>query len=114
MAGVGADTITYSCTAPTGCAASAQQVVVVDACLGLAEAGAAPGLLVWPNPATGAVTVRAAAAGPVRLLDAVGREVRAASAVAGADVRWELAGLPAGVYVVRAGSATRRLVVGMP
>ena len=68
-------------------------------------------MLVWPNPATGTVTVRAAQAGTVQLLDAVGREVRATRAAAGQDVRWELAGLPPGLYVVRAGAATRRLVV---
>lgn len=100
VAGVGADTITYSYTAPNGCDASARQIVTVDACLGLAATGAAPNLLVWPNPALGAVTVRAGAAGSVRLLDALGRAVRVTPAAAGQDVRWDVADLPAGLYLV--------------
>lgn len=112
VAGVGLDTITYTYTAPNGCAASARQTVTVDACLGIADTGPEPGgLLVWPNPAATAVGVRAATAGRLELLDALGRAVRTTTAAAGQDIRWELAGLAPGVYVVRAGAATRRLVV---
>ena len=77
-----------------------------------AEVGAGA-LRVWPNPAPagGGVQVAVAAGGPVMLLDALGRVVRRAVAGAGHRVAWALADLPAGVYVVRAAAATRRLVV---
>ncbi|MBC7448584.1 MAG: T9SS type A sorting domain-containing protein [Hymenobacteraceae bacterium] len=80
--------------------------------LGLAPAAAAePGIAIWPNPATGTVRVRLAEAGPAVLLDAVGRVVRATRAAAGQELTWDVAALPAGLYVVRAGGQTRRLVV---
>ena len=47
----------------------------------------------------------------VVVLDGLGRVVRRTGAAAGQPVAWPLMGLPAGVYVVRAGAATRRLVV---
>jgi hypothetical protein len=84
-------------------------------------AAALAGLAVYPNPAYGTATVRlptGLAAGPVALtlLDALGRSVR--QQVLGsnaAEATVPLAGLPAGVYVLRAqgaaGTATRRVVV---
>lgn len=94
-----------------GCTAS--DTVRVERPMGLldaAQAGAAA-LVVWPNPATARVSVRAATAGAVWLLDGTGRPVRHARATAGQEVAWELTGLAPGVYVVRAGAAARRLVV---
>ena len=80
-----------------------------------APAEAAPGgLEVWPNPAQEAVTVRAAGAGELVLLDALGRVVRRQVAGAGAAVRWSLAGLAPGLYVVRGGGTARRLLVVGP
>ena len=73
-------------------------------------------LTVSPNPAHGTVRVTLAVgtgAGPaprVDLLDATGRLVRRATSVADAAT-FDLTGLPAGVYVVRAGALSRRLVV---
>jgi hypothetical protein len=84
-------------------------------------AAALAGLAVYPNPAHGTATVRlptGLAAGPVTLtlLDALGRSVR--QQVLGsnaAEATVPLAGLPAGVYVLRAqgaaGTATHRVVV---
>lgn len=78
-------------------------------------------LSVSPNPAgagVASVRLRLGAAGPVRvsIIDALGREVAAAAASAGAStVAVDTSALPAGVYVVRVGSgrdtATARLVV---
>ena len=71
-------------------------------------------LTLVPNPATGG-SVRltrptgADASAPVLVLDAAGRLVR--RAVVGADGALDVRGLPAGVYVVRAGAATARLVL---
>lgn len=74
----------------------------------------------WPNPAQQTVTLRLPAAGPTaataEIHDALGRRVRqAAFEVGQTDLTLDLAGLRAGVYVVRARSGTeqftRRLVV---
>ncbi len=86
------------------------------------KATGATTLTVWPNPAQTTVSVAlpigAASVTTVTVLDATGRVVRtqALTPVAGGyaaarEVQLSLAGLPAGVYVVKAGAATARLVV---
>ncbi|RAK64049.1 T9SS type A sorting domain-containing protein [Hymenobacter edaphi] len=69
-------------------------------------------LAIYPNPARDEVRVRVPThAGPVTLMDATGRRLRLVTPLPGqADVRVPLQGLPAGVYVLRAGAATGRLV----
>ena len=69
------------------------------------------GLVAYPNPGVGPVAVRGAAAGAsVQVLDALGRVV--ATALADATGAAQLpAGLPPGLYVLRAGSQTTRLLV---
>ncbi|RYU72052.1 T9SS type A sorting domain-containing protein, partial [Hymenobacter persicinus] len=73
----------------------------------------APALLsVHPNPTTGVATLTGAQPGAVvQVFDALGRPVLTASADAAGTARLTLpAGLSAGVYVVRCGSQTARLV----
>ena len=67
----------------------------------------------FPNPAHTAATLTGAAPGtPVQLLDALGRQVTAATADATGSAELALpAGLAGGVYVVRAGTRALRLVV---
>ena len=64
----------------------------------------------WPNPATETVRLSGTAAGQtVQVLDATGRVVRRTTA---ADVTtFDLRGLTPGVYVVRVGEQSQRLVV---
>ena len=66
-----------------------------------------------PNPARAAATATGLPAhAPVRVLDALGREVLSATADAGGTARLLLpAGLPAGLYMVRGGGQARRLLV---
>ncbi len=81
--------------------------------VGLAEDDAQPGggLRIAPNPATDVVRISGAPIGTaVTLLDAVGRTVRTWRSSAN-EPDFDLRGLPAGVYVVRAGQLARRLVV---
>lgn len=80
--------------------------------LGLpATAGAHP-LLLAPNPARHTTRLTHAPAGPLYLLDALGRTVRTATVPIGqSEATLDVAGLPPGLYTVRAGSTTRRLVV---
>lgn len=76
---------------------------------------AAPALDLFPNPAHHRATLRLPAAPtprPAQLLDALGRPVRAFTVPAHAtETAVDVAGLPAGVYVLRCGTASRRLVV---
>ena len=77
-----------------------------------AAAGWGTALTVWPNPAVGgAVQVQGPAAGQVvQVFDVLGRLVAGERMPATGPLRWSLA-LPTGVYVVRAGSQARRLVI---
>jgi hypothetical protein len=78
-------------------------------------AGTAAALALYPNPARNRATLALAAtpqARPVLVLDALGRVVRRTVLPAQArTTTLEVAGLPAGVYAVRCGAATARLVV---
>jgi len=82
---------------------------------GLAGAATAPaaGFALWPNPAAGAATVRGAMPhAPITVLDALGRPVLTATADAGGTARLALpAGLAPGLYLVRSGGRSQRLVV---
>lgn len=73
---------------------------------GLAAAAARPHLTLWPNPTTGTVRISGATT-KVEVSDALGRVVRTLPATT-EEVRLDL---PAGLYLVRAGAATERLVV---
>ena len=75
--------------------------------------GAAEGLALYPNPATTGSTLTGALPGTVvTVFDALGRLVTAATADAAGTAALALpAGLPTGVYVVRAGSKAVRLTV---
>ncbi|MDO7875479.1 T9SS type A sorting domain-containing protein [Hymenobacter sp. ASUV-10] len=78
-----------------------------------APAAAAP-LAVFPNPAHATVTVRlptGAAPQPLQLTDELGRTVRHYPAPATPNAVLDLHGLPAGVYLVRSGHYSQRLVV---
>lgn len=70
-------------------------------------------LTAFPNPAHGTATLTGAQPGAVvTLLDALGRPVTSARADAAGTAALPLpAGLPAGVYVVRAGTQALRLTV---
>jgi hypothetical protein len=81
--------------------------------LATAPAAAAAEAALYPNPARAAATLRGAAPGAaVQLLDALGRLVSTATVDATGTARLALpAGLPGGVYVVRAGLQALRLAV---
>ncbi len=74
----------------------------------------APRLTLWPNPTTSGVVrltlpTGTPAASAVRLLDAAGRTVRHATLTA--DGALDVRGLAPGIYAVRVGTATARLVI---
>ena len=66
---------------------------------------------VYPNPTTGPLTLRGVSATEAEIYDTLGRRVRSVTLGTGSEVPLDLSGLPAGVYVVRAGSMTTRVVV---
>ena len=84
-----------------------------NAPLATTAAKATPVAQLFPNPAHGTATLRlpAAARQPLLLTDALGRLVRQYPAPAGPEAVLDLRGLPAGVYVLRGGALTQRLVV---
>jgi len=80
----------------------------------LAAGPAGPALSLYPNPAPGRATALhgATPGSPVQVLDALGRPVLATTADATGTAALHLpTGLAAGVYLVRAGTATLRLAV---
>jgi hypothetical protein len=80
----------------------------------VALTGAAAGLALYPNPTrSGAATLAGTLPGAaVTVIDALGRPVATATADASGTAALRLpAGLPAGVYVVRAGAQAVRLTV---
>lgn len=82
---------------------------------GLPADAFAAAVQVWPNPARDVVNVDAGNAGPldITLLDAVGRVVRTARLATGTTT-FDVSGLPAGLYTLRATGAaafTRRISV---
>ena len=82
--------------------------------LATAAAKATPAAQLFPNPAHGTATLRQPATAPrqpLTLRDALGRLVRQYPAPAGPEAVLDLRGLPAGVYLVRCGALTQRLVV---
>ncbi len=106
---------TYRFTAPAG-ALQGRFALVFGASAPLSTATAqAATMALYPNPAQTLATLAvapAAQARPVLVLDAVGRVVRQL-VLAGqvATMPISLTGLPAGVYAVRCGTATTRLVI---
>jgi len=75
---------------------------------------AVPALGLTPNPAHSSVRVSlpaTAAAAPLQVLDATGRELRRLAARPGTDTQLDLTGLAPGLYLLRAGAATGRLLV---
>jgi uncharacterized delta-60 repeat protein len=77
----------------------------------IALSGAAAGLHLYPNPTAGAATLTGAESrAGVQVLDALGRVLATAAADATGTAHL-LGGLPPGVYVVRSGGRTVRLIV---
>ena len=77
---------------------------------------ALPPLALYPNPAHGTATVALPASATPAILtlaDALGREVRrfAAPAPGATQALLDLRGLPAGLYLLRAGEATGKLII---
>lgn len=107
----GSGTVAFGSTTITNTTASAAIFIsYLSTATGLPESATTPTFALAPNPAHATATLTGANAKTATLLNALGRVVRTVSLSAGAatlDVR----GLPAGLYLVRAGGAARRLVV---
>jgi hypothetical protein len=101
-------------TGPIGVSSATIGVLADPAILSVAPGAPREPLALYPNPAHDRTTLRlpAASAGPLQLFDAMGREVRRYAATTGTpEVTLDLRGLPAGVYIVRAGISSRQLLV---
>jgi len=107
-AGNGTHTITYSYTDPvTGCSGSATNTIFVDVCIGLNEIANGLGLSVYPNPASGLVTVTLYSEESsvlLSLVDVTGKvvlEQRELNAQGLMTRTLDLGQLPRGVYTLR-------------
>ncbi len=78
--------------------------------VGLPETQTVP-LTLTPNPAHHTVRLTGPTSPTATLLDALGRTVRTWPLAPGEPADFDLRGLSAGLYTVRAGTAARRLVV---
>lgn len=79
--------------------------------LGVAPEATAPRLTLWPNPVTTTVQVQGATGQlPVQLYDAIGRLLLTMPPTLAGTATLPLAGLTPGLYTVRCGAQTRRLV----
>lgn len=110
-AGIGTHVITYTYTDGNGCANSAQQSIVVDACAALEETTKTT-LKLYPNPATESFSLLGDIDySNVELMDMSGRILKSFN---NQESNYSLEGVPTGVYLVRvkydAGSKTYRLI----
>lgn len=80
---------------------------------GIVAAEATPALTLSPNPAPGTPTHLTGATphAPLTVLDGLGRQLLTTTADATGAATLDLRGQPAGLYLVRAGATTRRLVL---
>jgi hypothetical protein len=78
---------------------------------GLPEAPDQPPFAFSPNPASTTVQLTGATGATATLLDGLGRVVGSAPVSPAGTATLNVRGLPAGLYLLRAGGATRRLVV---
>ena len=101
----GTTTLSYAGNSTAGFIAGLRAPAV-----GVARETTAALLCLSPNPAHETVQLTGAPGPTATLLDALGRTVRTVPLTAGAATL-DVADLTAGLYIVRAGSATRRLVV---
>lgn len=101
VVGLGTYPITYTVVDTNGCAASATQDLVVDACSGITEA-LELGVRVYPNPvAAGALFVEAPLVGEVTLLDMSGRSVSSERyGQASMTLTMDVSALSSGTYVL--------------
>jgi hypothetical protein len=79
--------------------------------LGTAPLESVASIALFPNPATGAVHLTATPYTAAELLDATGRLIRRTTTDETGTTTVSLTDVPAGVYVVRVGGLTKRLVV---
>jgi len=116
IASLGSNTVTYEYTDSLNCSGSATAEIIVSECLGLEEAEMF-GARIFPNPATGTVTIQFnEEQGLVTLqLISLSGEVVRADAMNGAEHQMNIEGITPGVYFLKIRSeskeATEKLIV---
>ncbi len=106
-------TITFGATTLLNTTASNVSILLarLSGTTGLPETAAPARLALFPNPARTTVHLTGATGATATLLDGGGRRVRTAPVSPTGAATLEVRGLPAGHYRLRAGAATRPLVV---
>jgi hypothetical protein len=116
-AGLGTHTLVYTYTDNNQCTASASDLLVVSACVGITENSNAGGVNIYPNPASTLVNIRwndDYRVTRIELTDLTGRIVLAVPAATGNSLQIDLNTLPQGIYnlqvVTADGLSTHRIV----
>jgi hypothetical protein len=100
-------------TSPQGCTAKAAITVTVSSCNGLDEFTPGQPVLIFPNPSSGAFTVKAGTAMDLALINSCGQLIREFSLNENAGHTFVIDGLPAGIYFItgNAGMSPAKIVV---
>lgn len=107
-AGAGTYPIQYAYTDTNGCSGSASVTVVVDACVGIQEAGASAFSL-YPNPSTGLLNINLSQENStVEVFDVLGNKVAGQKFNTSGTVQIDLSNQPQGVYFVQVTNGTQK------
>ncbi|MCD6068022.1 MAG: hypothetical protein K0S33_2848 [Bacteroidetes bacterium] len=115
LAGTGTYAISYIFTDTTTCQDTAIQSLTVDACVGITELSSVAGFSLYPNPATGSVTISTTATdATLYIYDALGKQLRMEKLDSSTHIL-SLRELNAGIYTFRLqskdGNTLRKLVI---
>lgn len=104
---------TLAVTDANGCSSSATRVVQVDACTGIVQNSpvAAAGLVVFPNPSSGAFTIRAERELNGYIFNQWGQKVKPFHLNADNHFSLSISGLSSGVYSLQSNGGCLRIVI---
>ncbi len=106
IAGVSTHTITYTYTDPNSCENFATETILVDPCTGIEDVSDLSGINIFPNPATGLITVdfgHNKGAVEILVINTLNKVVYAESTtmVAGMSLKMDLSNLVKGIYFIK-------------
>ncbi len=107
VAGVGTFTLTYNYTDMYGCSGSDAMQMTVGACTGINQVSAANGLVVYPNPGQGKLTVQTNEETVFYIVNELGEIILSGKADKENSFAVQVADLSAGIYFLQAQSQNK-------